>query len=185
MCQSHESYKELVFATNGFSGDNCIGKDELVAVKLLDSDSLDADYGEQELDYGVDLFSHDLSGTLAGGGTGESPAIGTPVDDSTPNEVDFALALQASSSSTPISSKVVCNHLKGLGFNNEKGKGLPICNKFTNYEDDSSNNFDNNHVRESNSNRVDDQKTGKMQLGKDWWWKQDGSGGVGKRKGMK
>ncbi|KAD3640911.1 hypothetical protein E3N88_30134 [Mikania micrantha] len=74
----------------------------------------------------------DLSGTLAGGGTGESPAIGTPVD-----------------------------------------------------EDDSSNNFDNNHVRESNSNRADDQKTGKKQWGKDWWWKQDGSGGVGKKKMMK
>ncbi|KAL8226108.1 hypothetical protein R6Q57_018665 [Mikania cordata] len=291
------SYKELVSATNGFSGDNYIGKGgsgtvyrgilrtgKLVAVKLLDSDSLDADrefqnelrilgglksqfvvsllgycvdkrkrvvvyeympnrslqeslfsdrslnwnrrfdiildvsralkflhreceppvihgdvkpsnvlldaefraklsdFGlsrlkvEPELDYGVDLFSQDLSGTLAGGGTGESPAIGTPVDDSTPNEVDFALALQASSSSTPISSKVVCNHLKGLGFNNEKGKDLPICNKFTNYEDDNSHNFDNNHVRESNSNLADDQKTGKKQWGKDWWWKQDGSG---------
>ncbi|KAK1413135.1 hypothetical protein QVD17_34902 [Tagetes erecta] len=124
---------------------------------------------------GVDLFSQDLSGTLAGGGTGESPAIGTPVDSTIGNEVDFALALQASSSSTPVSSKVVCNRL-GLGFTNEKGK-----DKFTNYDDDLSQscyNSENNHVTESNcnSNPVDEQKSCKKQWGKDWWWRQDGSG---------
>ncbi|KAK9066041.1 hypothetical protein SSX86_015443 [Deinandra increscens subsp. villosa] len=150
-----------------------------------------SDFGLSKLklepeEFGADLFSQDLSGTLAGGGTGESPAIGTPVDSSTANEVDFALALQASSSSTPINSKVVCNRLGlGLGFTNEKekGKDIPvghtddwIHNKFTNYDDELGQNFDNNHIRESNSNSVDDQKTGKKQWGKDWWWKQDGSG---------
>ncbi|KAI3763260.1 hypothetical protein L1987_53714 [Smallanthus sonchifolius] len=302
------TYKELVSATNGFSDDNYIGKGgsgtvyrgilrngKLVAVKLLDSDSLDAerefqnelrilgglesqfvvsllgycvdkrkrvvvyeympnrslqeslfsdrslnwnrrfeiildvsraleflhrecdppvihgdvkpsnvlldsefraklsDFGlsrmKVEPEFGVDLFSQDLSGTLAGGGTGESPAIGTPVESSTANEVDFALALQASSSSTPINSKLVCNRLKGLGFTNEKGKDLSvgnggrddwIHNKFMHQDDELGQNFDNNHITESNSssnfNHADDHKTGKKQWGKDWWWKQDGSG---------
>ncbi|XP_024973085.1 putative receptor-like protein kinase At1g80870 [Cynara cardunculus var. scolymus] len=145
-----------------------------------------------EPEFGVDLFSQDLSGTLAGtgAGAGESPAIGTPVD----NEVDFSLALQASSSSTPINSKVVCNRLKGLGFMNDKGKELSIGNnehgsgagndwinnKFTNYDDDLGLTVDNNHSRESNLNPSDhcddEHKTGKKQWGKDWWWKQDGSG---------
>ncbi|KAF5817088.1 putative protein kinase RLK-Pelle-RLCK-XI family [Helianthus annuus] len=302
------TYKELVSATNGFSDDNFIGKGgsgtvyrgilrngKLVAVKLLDSDSLDADREFQnelrilgglesqfvvsllgycvdkrkrvvvyeympnrslqeslfsdrslcwnrrfeiildvsraleflhrecdppvihgdvkpsnvlldaefrakisdfglsrlkiEPEFGVDLFSQDLSGTVAGAGTGagESPAIGTPVESST--EVDFALALQASSSSTPINSKVVCNRLKGLGlgFTDEKGKDVSVShiqNEFTKYDnDDSCHNFDNNHVRESNSNAndsnsnpVDGRKSCKKQWGKDWWWKQDGSG---------
>lgn len=148
-----------------------------------------------EPEFGVDLFSQDLSGTLAGAGTGagESPAIGTPVDGST-NEVDFSLALQASSSSTPINSKVVCNRLKGLGFMNDKGKELSIGNiengagagddwinnKFTNYDDDLGLTVDNNLSTESNLNPSDhcddEHKTGKKQWGKDWWWKQDGSG---------
>ncbi|KAI3737511.1 hypothetical protein L2E82_27515 [Cichorium intybus] len=150
-----------------------------------------SDFGLSKLkiepEFGVDLFSQDLSGTLACGGVGESPAIGTPVDSSTANEVDFALALQASSSSTPTNNKFVGNNIK-LGFTNEKGKELStgiiensggddwINNKFTNYDDGLGLNFDNNHIRESNLNPSDDHKTGKKQWGKDWWWKQDGSG---------
>ncbi|CAH1419034.1 unnamed protein product [Lactuca virosa] len=145
-----------------------------------------ADFGLSKLkiepEFGVDLFSQDLSGTLAGGGVGESPAIGTPVDSSTANEVDFALALQASSSSTPTNNKVVCNNPK-FGFTNDKGKDIEngggddwINNKFTNYDDDLGLNFDNNHIGESNMNPSDDRKNGKKQWGKDWWWKQEGSG---------
>ncbi|KAI3773481.1 hypothetical protein L1987_48011 [Smallanthus sonchifolius] len=146
-----------------------------------------------EPEFGVDLFSQDLSGTLAGDGAGESSAIGTPVGSSHANEVDFSLALQASSSSTPVNSKAVCNHL-GLGFVNEKGKNLSVgnienCgadgaddsinNKFTNYDGDLDHNFDNNHITESNSNP--DHKTSKKQWGKDWWWKQEGSGELSTR----
>ncbi|KAL4559867.1 hypothetical protein LXL04_032013 [Taraxacum kok-saghyz] len=150
-----------------------------------------ADFGLSKLktepEFGVDLFSQDLSGTLAGGGVGDSPAIGTPLDSSTANEVDFALALQASSSSTPVNNKVASPNLK-LRFTNEKGKELSIGNlengggddwinnKFTNYDDDLGLNFDNNHIREPTMTPSDDRKTGKKQWGKDWWWKQDGSG---------
>ncbi|KAI3802600.1 hypothetical protein L1987_30739 [Smallanthus sonchifolius] len=143
-----------------------------------------------EPEFGVDLFSQDLSGTLAGVGAGDSPAIGTPVESSHANEVDFSLALQASSSSTPVNCKAVCNHL-GLGFVDEKGKNLSVgnienCgaddsinNKFTNYDGNLGHNFDNNHITESNSNP--DHKTSKKQWGKDWWWKQDGSGELSTR----
>lgn len=141
-----------------------------------------ADFGlsrlkiEPELEFGGDLFSQDLSGTFAGAGaatgTGESPTvIGTPVEgSSTPNEVDFALALRASSSSTPINSKAVCSRLGlGLGFMDGKGKEHSINienggtddwtnDKFTSFDDDLGHN------------------SGKKQWGKDWWWKQDGSG---------
>ncbi|KAL4587803.1 hypothetical protein LXL04_000677 [Taraxacum kok-saghyz] len=114
-------------------------------------------------------------------------AIGTPLDSSTANEVDFAVALQASSSSTPVKNKVASPNLK-LGFTNEKGKELSIGNiengggddwinnKFTSYDDDLGLNFDNNHIREPTMTPSDDRKTGKKQWGKDWWWKQDGTG---------
>ncbi|XP_076904809.1 putative receptor-like protein kinase At1g80870 [Bidens hawaiensis] len=134
---------------------------------LLDSEfrAKISDFGLSRLkeqEYSGDLFSQDLSGTLAG--NGESTAIGTPFESGT--EVDFALALQASSSSTPINSKLVCNHLKGM----EKGKE----SKFTNFDDDSGNNFDDSD--KNNDNRIRELNAGKKQWGKDWWWKQDGSG---------
>nr|XP_043637238.1 putative receptor-like protein kinase At1g80870 [Erigeron canadensis] len=151
-------------------------------------------------DFEVDLFSQDLSGTIAGprAGDTESPAIGTPQDSSTCNEVDFALALQASSSSTPVSSKVLCSRAGlgsglglglGFGFINEKGKEVSngnyvenggseewVKNKFTNYDEGFGRNLENDCVKEVNLNGSDYQKTSKKQWGKDWWWKQDGSG---------
>ncbi|XP_071686250.1 putative receptor-like protein kinase At1g80870 [Rutidosis leptorrhynchoides] len=130
-----------------------------------------------ESEFEADLFSQDLSGALVAGAI-ESPAIGTPAEMSSNNEVDFALALQASSSSTPINSKVVCKKL-GLGFGTEKGKDISDDwenDKFSGYDDDLSRNFDGDRVRERNLIGSDDHKVGKKQWGKDWWWKQEGSG---------
>lgn len=161
---------------------------------LLDSDfrAKVSDFGlsrmKVEGDFGVDVFSQDLgnwksqdlSGTLT---TETPPVIGTLVETSTTTEVDFALALQASSSSKR--SRACYNHnVKALNFNlvsgngdmvddgavkggvggNVKGKEVSVVvdvgcddwrNRFVPYDDDS---------------------PGSKQWGKDWWWRQDGSG---------
>ncbi|KAI5660397.1 hypothetical protein M9H77_29190 [Catharanthus roseus] len=164
-----------------------------------------------EGEFGVDLFSQDLgksqelwksqelSGNLGTGGVDtETPAIGTPVESH--DEVDFALALQASSSSknSKISQNIRNVNFGTLNFNsttsvtendsqnrNDKGKeisrienGREDWNKFLNY-DEEMNSTD--HSKELNLNAAsvgvgDDNAIGTKLWGKDWWWKQDGSG---------
>ncbi|KAL3511982.1 hypothetical protein ACH5RR_024699 [Cinchona calisaya] len=161
-----------------------------------------------EVEFGVDLFSQELEksqelwksqelsgnlGTGGGGGT-ETPVIGTPVDSH--DEVDFALALQASSSSSK-NSKVFHNvkslSLSSLNFNGNdttksriaKGKEVSITensgedlNKFLNHDNELCSSVE--HSKELNLNAafVGDENggIGIKQWGKDWWWRQDGSG---------
>lgn len=190
---------------------------------LLDSEfkAKLSDFGLSRLklegEFGVDLFSQDLwksqellkSEELSGnmnavgeGGENETPAIGTPVESHDHDEVDFALALQASSS-----SKNSCrsyHNVKNLALNSlnwssdfgneidifkdrivkgkevstiENGKG--VDNKSVNYNDDLSSispskelNLNAAMVRDDS----DSNNVGAKQWGKDWWWKQDGNG---------
>ncbi|CAI9766167.1 unnamed protein product [Fraxinus pennsylvanica] len=189
---------------------------------LLDSEfkAKLSDFGLSRLklegEFGVDLFSQDLwksqellkseeiSGNMNAvgeGGENETPAIGTPVESHDHDEVDFALALQASSS-----SKNSCrsyHNVKNLALNslnwssdfgNEidikerivKGKEVSMIengkgddNKSVNYNDDLSNispskelNLNAAMVRDDS----DGNNVGGKQWGKDWWWKQDGNG---------
>ncbi|KAK6127868.1 hypothetical protein DH2020_038376 [Rehmannia glutinosa] len=154
--------------------------------------------GENEI--GVDLFSQELSGNLnAIGGENETPPIGTPIESQENDEVDFALALQASASSKN-SSKIHRNAMKlavnSLNFNfnseggndikggNLKGKELSTNEnsgedwnfKFMPYNDDELSSLE--HSKEFNLNvaMVVDDNVGAKQWGKDWWWRQDGSG---------
>ncbi|EEF49230.1 protein with unknown function [Ricinus communis] len=151
-----------------------------------------------EGEFGVDLFSQDLgkSQELSGNLTSETPAIGTPVDSC--NEVDFALALQASSSSK---NSRTCYNVRALNLNslnynaniasesdakagNGKGKevsGVDIgggddwnC-KFVPYDDEPCSIDHSKELNCTGSSLVDD-STGTKQWGKDWWWRQDGSG---------
>ncbi|XAR50463.1 Non-specific serine/threonine protein kinase [Bertholletia excelsa] len=171
---------------------------------LLDSEyrAKLSDFGlsrlKSEGEFGVDLFSQELgksqelwksqelSGTFPAAG-GETPAIGTPVESV--NEVDFSLALQASSSSknSRVSQNVRALNLNSFTYNaniaNEndnmskaaKGKevssienGGEDWNKGVIYDDELCSTTD--HSKEFNLNG--DTK----QWGKDWWWRQDGSG---------
>lgn len=184
---------------------------------------LDSEYGAKlsdfglsrlklEAEFGVDMFSQELgksqelwksqelSGNLGtgGGGTGTgtgTPVIGTPVDGH--DEVDFALALQASSSTK---NTTAFHNLKSLSwgslnFNgnffidddtksrNAKGKEVSIVenggedsNKFLNPENELSGV---ELGKELNLNAAlvgDEHGTRTKQWGKDWWWRQDGSG---------
>nr|GMD07762.1 putative receptor-like protein kinase At1g80870 [Ipomoea batatas] len=168
---------------------------------LLDSEfrAKLSDFGLSRLkvegEFGVDLFSQDLgksqdlSGNL-GVGTGGTQ---TPIDSH--DEVDFALALQASSSSKN-SAKLVQN-VRALGLNpmnynavfesdeksrNAKGKEVENSgedwNKFGNYDDELiSSSID--HSKELNLSPVlggDENLVSTTQWGRDWWWRQDGSG---------
>ncbi|XP_047306979.1 putative receptor-like protein kinase At1g80870 [Impatiens glandulifera] len=122
---------------------------------LLDSDYRPkiSDFGlsrlKNEAEFGVDLFSQELSCNLTGTGA-ETPVIGTPVDRE--SEVDFSLALQASTSSK--NSKVIHN-LNGLNLNlnsfSEKGKEVST-------------------VENCNEDDADSVNGGRR---KDWWWRQD------------
>ncbi|XVF86331.1 hypothetical protein PTKIN_Ptkin18bG0030900 [Pterospermum kingtungense] len=183
---------------------------------LLDSDyrAKVSDFGlsriKVEGEFGVDLFSQDLgrsqelwksqdlSGTL-GGTTGEqTPAIGTPVESNN-TEVDFALALQASSSSK---NSKKCFNVRALNLNSFNynanlasesdckaeinGKGKEITSADTGTGDDWNTRFvpyddefgSIGHSKEFNSsaNLGADEKANMKQWGKDWWWRQDGSG---------
>ncbi|XP_057969094.1 putative receptor-like protein kinase At1g80870 [Malania oleifera] len=177
---------------------------------LLDSENRAkiSDFGlsrvKLEGEFGMELFSQELgrsqelwksqelSGNLAVVGV-DIPAIGTPVESC--NEVDFALALQASSSSK--NSKACHNsktlNISSLNFNtnatsendassNAKGKEVSSmdvrgedCNKFAAYDDES---CSADHSKELNfcASTLADDTAGVKQWGKDWWWKQDGSG---------
>ncbi|KAJ7962748.1 Receptor-like protein kinase [Quillaja saponaria] len=156
-----------------------------------------------EGDFGVDLFSQDLgksqelwkSQELSGNLTPETPAIGTPVESV--NEVDFALALQASSSSK--NTTRTCYNDRTLNLNsltyianianeseirggNTKGKEISALdiggedwnNKFVPYDDEL---CSIDHSKESNTNAstLGDEGANAKQWGKDWWWQQDGS----------
>lgn len=156
-----------------------------------------------EGEFGMDLFSQDLgksqdlwkSQELSGNLTAETPAIGTPVESV--NEVDFALALQASSSSK--NSRTCLNvralNLNSLNYNaniaceseirsvNAKGKEISTLdiggddwnNKFVPYDDEFSS-IDYSKELTANTSLVDDETANGKQWGKDWWWRQDGSG---------
>lgn len=151
-----------------------------------------------EGEFGVDLFSQDLgkSQELSGNLTAETPpAIGTPVESV--SEVDFALALQASSSSK--NSRTCFNvralNLNSLNYNaniasesesrsmNAKGKEISTLDiggddwngKFVPYDDEFSS-TDFSKELTVNASLVDDEKANGKQWGKDWWWRQDGSG---------
>ncbi|KAK9229666.1 hypothetical protein WN944_022630 [Citrus x changshan-huyou] len=177
---------------------------------LLDSDCRGkvSDFGlsriKVEGEFGMDLFSQDLgksqelwksqelSGNLAT--ATETPAISTPVDSA--HEVDFALALQASSSS----NNSRCYNVRALNMNslnynaniasesevksgNGKGKevsGVDLgavdwTSKFVAYEDELSS-VDHSKELNVNANSVNDEAASTKQWGKDWWWRQDGSG---------
>lgn len=165
---------------------------------------------EGEGEIGVDLFSQDLwksqelsgnySNAGVGGGENEgTPPLGTPPHEG--DEVDFALALQASGSSKN-SCKVYHNVMdlavNSLNFNfspdcggeikggDSKGKELSPdenggveWNKFVPFDDELS---CVDHSKELNLNAAfvgedgSRENGGAKQWGKDWWWKQDGSG---------
>ncbi|XP_055828565.1 putative receptor-like protein kinase At1g80870 [Solanum dulcamara] len=177
---------------------------------LLDSEYKPklSDFGLSRLkleeEFGVDMFSQelgksqelwksqDLSGNLGAMTTGtETPTpIGTPVESQ--DEVDFAMALQASSSSK--GSKIFQN-IKPFGFNsvtqnlsffnendatarNAKGKEVSVVEKgVASYEEELSSV---DHRKELDLGATlgggDDKSRNIKQWGKDWWWRQDGSG---------
>ncbi|KAJ7951991.1 Receptor-like protein kinase [Quillaja saponaria] len=157
-----------------------------------------------EGEFGVDLFSQDLgksqelwkSQELSGNLTPETPAIGTPVESA--NEVDFALALQASSSSKNTSRtcyNVRTLNLNSLNYNaniaseselrsgNTKGKEISTLHiggedwnkKFVPYDDDERCSIDHSKELNTNASSVGDEGANAKQWGKDWWWQQDGS----------
>ncbi|KAF9686269.1 hypothetical protein SADUNF_Sadunf03G0141200 [Salix dunnii] len=156
-----------------------------------------------EGEFGVDLFSQDLgksqelwkSQELSGNLTPETPAIGTPVESC--HEVDFALALQASSSSKKSRTcyNVKALNLSSLNFNvniagesdvkvgNGKGKEVSSVDvggddwncRFVPYDDEFCSNDHSKELNCNSSSVVDDSASSK-QWGKDWWWRQDGSG---------
>ncbi|KAK0595072.1 hypothetical protein LWI29_003189 [Acer saccharum] len=154
-----------------------------------------------EGEFGVDLFSQDLwksqelSGNLGTGtGTTETPAIGTPPVESSAHEVDFALALQASTSSN---NSKKCYNVRALNLNSfnynaniaseigNKGKEVSSAvdiggvvdwsSKFVPYEDELLSSVDHSkELMNFNANSPTAENT--KQWGKDWWWRQDGSG---------
>ncbi|KAE9453547.1 hypothetical protein C3L33_14527, partial [Rhododendron williamsianum] len=130
----------------------------------------------------VDLFSQELSGNLAGGG-GETPGIGTPAESC--NEVDFALALQASCSSKNSGivnlNSFACNYNGNVGRENdggsrvEKGKEVSIWN-FENGDDWNKGVIYDDEVFSADHSKELKLSSESKQWGKDWWWRQDGSG---------
>ncbi|KAE9585582.1 hypothetical protein Lal_00010199 [Lupinus albus] len=158
-----------------------------------------------EGEFGMDLFSQDLgkSQDLSGNLTAETqtpPVIGTPVESV--NEVDFALALQASSSSKNsrtcfnvralnlnsmnYNANIIASEseIRSVNSNNAKGKEISTLDiggddcwnsKFVPYDDEFSS-IDYSKELSPNASLVDDEKENGKQWGKDWWWRQDGSG---------
>ncbi|KAH6819566.1 Protein kinase superfamily protein [Perilla frutescens var. frutescens] len=167
-----------------------------------------SDFGLSRLklegEIGVDLFSQDLwksqelsgnySNAGVGGGENETPPVGTPVESHDNDEVDFAMALQASASSK--NSCRVYHNVMGLAINSLnfgfspdnkgvdlKGKGELSSNenggeewnKFVPYDDELSS-MDHSKELNLNATAVGDDGSRAKQWGKDWWWRQDGSG---------
>ncbi|KAG7590763.1 Protein kinase domain [Arabidopsis suecica] len=130
--------------------------------------------------YGVDLFSQELSGNFGGESTPQT-AIGTP----THHEVDFALALQASSSSK---NSRTSRNIKGMNLNSMSlaMEGETKGKEVSHDGDDSKVNhvvlscedheFDQGKEMNLSPNSVLDLGKGSKQWGRDWWWKQEGSG---------
>ncbi|GAV71439.1 Pkinase domain-containing protein [Cephalotus follicularis] len=177
---------------------------------LLDSDfrAKISDFGlsriKVEGEIGVDLFSQDLgrsqelwkSQELSGNLATETPAIGTPVE--TAQEVDFSIALQASSSTSknsrawynvkalnlnsinfganiPSESEVKGGIVKGKEVFSEDLGGDDWNSKFVPYDDEFCIADHSKELNFSTNMAVDDTADSK-QWGKDWWWRQDGSG---------
>ena len=176
---------------------------------LLDSDyrARISDFGlsriKVEGEFGVDLFSQDLgksqdlwkSQDLSGNLAMETPAIGTPVES--PHEVDFALALQASTSSknSRISYNAKALNMNSLNYNanmasesdvkssSAKGKEVSVIdvggddwtNRFVPYDEEFSS-IDHSKELNFNASSTADEEVDTKQWGKNWWWKQDGSG---------
>ncbi|KAF8083632.1 hypothetical protein N665_0761s0007 [Sinapis alba] len=115
---------------------------------------------EEEGGYGVDLFSQELSES-----TPQTTAIGTPTHHH--EVVDFSLALQASSSSknSRTSRNIKAMHLNSMSLAIEgEAKGKEVeDHEFEQGKE----------VMNLSPNSVLD--LGK-QWGRDWWWKQEGSG---------
>ncbi|XP_073295707.1 putative receptor-like protein kinase At1g80870 [Primulina huaijiensis] len=150
---------------------------------LLDSEfrAKLSDFGSSKMkleeEFGVGLYSQDLgksqelSENLNAGGVAGENGIHEK------EEVDFALALQASSS-LQTSGKIHRSDSRGC---NMKGKELlsddnggEDCYKFMPYDCDSS---DMDHSKDLASyNDNNNVRVGAKQWGKDWWWRQDGSG---------
>ncbi|KAF5191851.1 Receptor-like serine/threonine-protein kinase [Thalictrum thalictroides] len=158
-----------------------------------------------EGEFGIDLFSQEfgrsqeLSGNLAAIVPAETPTIGTPGESTSGNEVNFALALQsASTSSSPFKNNRVDYNARNLNQNvngigvientykssYHKGKEISTSvidgedwQKFVPYSDEL---CSIDHSKELNlsdmSTPVDDPTASPKQWGKDWWWRQDGSG---------
>ncbi|KAK4350176.1 hypothetical protein RND71_029489 [Anisodus tanguticus] len=163
---------------------------------LLDSEykAKLSDFGLSRLkveeEFGVDLFSQelgwksqDLSGNLGAmtAGTETPTPIGTPMESQ--DEVDFAMALQASSSSKgsksfqnirPFGLNSVTQSLSFFTENdattrNAKGKEVSVTeNGVASYEEELD--------LGATLGGGDDKARNIKQWGKDWWWKQDGSG---------
>ncbi|XP_021741109.1 putative receptor-like protein kinase At1g80870 [Chenopodium quinoa] len=142
-------------------------------------DEVGIDLFSQELGKSQELWkSQDLSGNLNGETT---PTIGTPPIEGhcSRGEVDFALALQASSSSKHVKGSHNTNGLNSansLSYNcsskaNPKGKEVLVEDIVGSYDPEFSS------VEHSKELGVDDAGEGK-QWGKDWWWKQDDSSEV-------
>jgi serine/threonine protein kinase len=176
---------------------------------LLDSDyrARISDFGlsriKVEGEFGVDLFSQDLgksqdlwkSQDLSGNLAMETPAIGTPVEST--HEVDFALALQASTSSknSRISYNAKALNMNSLNYNanmasesdvkssSAKGKEVSVIdvggddwtNRFVPYDEEFSS-IDHSKELNFNASSTADEEVDTKQWGKNWWWKQDGSG---------
>ncbi|XP_041020844.1 putative receptor-like protein kinase At1g80870 [Juglans microcarpa x Juglans regia] len=176
---------------------------------LLDSEyrARISDFGlsriKVEGEFGVDLFSQDLgksqelwkSQELSGNLAAETPAIGTPVESA--HEVDFALALQASTSSknSRISYSVRALNTNSFNYNanmasendgktsSAKGKEVSVVdvggddwnNRFVPYDDEFSS-IDHSKELNFNASSAVDEDVDTKQWGKNWWWKQDGSG---------
>ncbi|KAL3609360.1 hypothetical protein D5086_000380 [Populus alba] len=203
------SYKELKIATDDFDDANIIGKGgtatvfrgiardgKLYAIKRLDTLSLQSEREFQnELQILGGLRSPFLVILLGYCVEKKTPANGTPVESC--HEVDFALALQASSSSK---NNRTCYNVKALNLNSlndnanivsesvvkvRNGKGKEVSSvdigwgdwncKSVPYDDDFCSNDHSKELNCNSSSVVDDIASTK-QWGKDWWWRQDGSG---------
>ncbi|KAG7992708.1 hypothetical protein I3843_02G140200 [Carya illinoinensis] len=177
---------------------------------LLDSEyrARISDFGlsrvKLEGESGVDLFSQDLgksqelwkSQELSGNLAAETPAIGTPVESAP--EVDFALALQASTSSKNgrISYNVRALNINSSTYNanmesekngktsSVKGKELSAVidnggddwsNRFMPYDDEFSS-IDHSKELSFNASSAVVEDVDTKQWGKNWWWNQDRSG---------
>ncbi|GAB4850553.1 hypothetical protein Ancab_029862 [Ancistrocladus abbreviatus] len=140
---------------------------------------------KEEVEYGVEMFSQDLGKSQELSGNLNVETVG--------NEVDFALALQASG---PSKNKA-CHNSNSLSFgslncfektndvkysSSPKGKEVlsvdvsgDVWRKSFSYDDELSS-IEHSKESELNPYVVDATGNAKQQWGKDWWWKQDGSG---------